>query len=926
MARIRILIAANAAQNGLAKSISDAGCDVAAAATSLKEALDACARGAADMALVDIRFGGDAASAQKAASLIEEKASIPVVFFAPEECACPATPSGAPGCADNPLRPGEAAGFVKFALYRRETEAALMESRRWLSATLKSIADAVIAVDRGGCVRLMNNVAEAVTGCAGNKCAGRFIDDVVEIKDEKTGRRIPNPVFSAMERNDMVRAPFDIILSTMGGRNVAVGCKATPIVKENGEVHGAVLAFWDVSEARLAQQALARSETKYRLLVENASSIIMRVDLSGNITFFNEFAQSFFGFGENEILGKNFITTLFPRESAPYSEAAAMLRRLAQGGESSLSFQSENLRRGGETASIAWTSRLIKLDNGGREILCVGADITSLKRAEYALAESENKYRSLFEDFLDAIYLADAGGALTEANHAFLDLFGYSEEQFRAGAHLRDIFISDSDLSAFLGEVETRGAVRNYEIKLRKSSGAVMDCLITSSLRPGRGAGFEGVLRDITEQKKAQRELEKARAELELRVQERTKELATANAELSAAYSELQDANLQLIQSEKMAALGRFSSGIAHEIKNPLGIILGGIEYLQIKDLVSIDFREDEFTGAKLPAVLLLRLAADGLAQSWPVENEKQAISALNEVLDSNSFYEKWSALGKTAPNREAQELVRLTAESRKQEFSSLLPVERSYVKFLNRYLLELAYPADCPHSPYSEVFLAMIKIKDATMRADTIVRNLLRFARPSEMQTERLAPESLIDYAINNIPAEEKNHVSFSADYERGLEVDVDRNQIIQVIINVLVNAAQAIPRRSEGRISVRTYKTSRPELSGKRLYCAMEIKDNGVGIRQQDMQRIFEPFFTTKIYNRTLESHPVETGIGPGSPGMTIRRVWRDVRHGQTQGTGLGLSVSKSIVNNHRGDMTLSSVEGEGTTVTVLLPLAQP
>ncbi|MDD2773443.1 MAG: PAS domain S-box protein [Elusimicrobiales bacterium] len=929
MARHKLLVAASseAIKNSVRQALERAGYFVAACVSSPEDAVAAGAE-RPELAVLDTALGGGPALAAAAAEEMLKRYSVPAVFFsasAQDLVSQDTLRTRSYGSVCNPARQADIVGLVRFALYRGEMENALVENRRWLSATLMSIADAVIAVDKDGVIKLLNGVAENLIGRPQGECVGKFVGDVVELADEKSGMRVPNPVFSAMEQREAVRSPQDIYLGAPGGRRIFVGCRAAPITRESGEVDGAVLVLWDVTSAKNAQEAIQRSEEKYRTLVESANSIILRMDLTGKITFFNEFAQEFFGYAEKDIVGKNFFDTVFARASKAGGAAAQMLGRLSDGPENSLSYESENIRRGGVPVWISWTNRVMRLGGNRREILCVGNDITSLRQAANALKESERKYRKLFGDFLDAIYIADRSGALIEANRAYLELFGYAAAP-GAGMHLRDIFEGAADLSAFLAEVKRKSAVRNYELRLKKKNGELIDCIMTSSLRldaAGRPAGFEGVLRDITSQKCAQQELERSRQELELRVQERTRDLARANEQLGSAYSELQEAHNQLIQSEKLAALGRFSSGIAHEIKNPLGIIMGGIEYLQIKDLVPAEFSQGEFSAPRAPAALAAGLAADGFLKSPPA-NDAQALAALNTLIGDTGFYDAWLGRNKSAQlGREAAELVRATEDLRKMDEDSLMPAELNAVRFLNRYLLEFSYPAQAPRSPNFDAFLTLIKIKDATTRADVIVRNLLKFARPSELKTARVSPRELIEYAINNIPMEEKNHVAFETSYEDGLFIDVDRNQITQVIINVLVNAAQAIPKRREGRVKIRARRAQPPGIARK-PFCAIEISDNGEGIKKEDLPRIFEPFYTTKIYNKSVESRRSPDEPEPDAPGKTVRRFWQDIRHGQAQGTGLGLSVSKSIINNHRGEMTLSSVEGEGTTVTITLPLA--
>ncbi len=281
-ARILVAISSQGDKNQLLHSIEQAGFAVVALARTHKDAVETCIREHPDLVLLDMFFCGAQASASVTAIELRQRCGVPCVFFADEDrlCVMDAGRQAQPyGSLSNPVRENDVVGLIKFALHRHEIETALMENRRWLSATLMGIADAVIAVDRDGIIKLMNNVAENITGRDTAKSIGLFVNEVVEIVDEKTSLRVPNPVFSAMDQNEMVRAPMDILLEHADGRRIPVGCKATPIVKENGEVDGAVLVFWDVSQAKITQQAIHQSETKYRTLVESANSIIMRMEI-----------------------------------------------------------------------------------------------------------------------------------------------------------------------------------------------------------------------------------------------------------------------------------------------------------------------------------------------------------------------------------------------------------------------------------------------------------------------------------------------------------------------------------------------------------------------------------------------------------------------------------------------------------------------
>jgi PAS domain S-box-containing protein len=145
-------------------------------------------------------------------------------------------------------------------------------------------------------------------------------------------------------------------------------------------------------ERELATQALKESEAKYRELVQNANSIILRIDVAGNVTFFNEFAQRFFGYAENEILGRNVVGTLMPETDTDDRNLAAVIKDIGQHPDQYVNTENENILRNGERVWIAWTNKPI-CDSEGRlkEILCVGNDITWRVRAEGLIIEQRVK-------------------------------------------------------------------------------------------------------------------------------------------------------------------------------------------------------------------------------------------------------------------------------------------------------------------------------------------------------------------------------------------------------------------------------------------------------------------------------------------------------------------------------------------------------
>ena len=207
-------------------------------------------------------------------------------------------------------------------------------------------------------------------------------------------------------------------------------------------------------------------------------------------------------------------------------------------------------------------------------ILSAQAAISIENARLYAtITKSERKFRSLFEDSNDAIFLTTKGGELLDVNRATLELFGYTAEEVAALPGER-LYVDKDGSRDFRDAIETLGAIRDYEVQLRKKDGTPIDCLLSAAtVRIGDDVAYQGIIRDVTERKRAARLLADYNRTLERTVEERTQEVRAKNVELSATLDKLKATQDQLILNEKMASLGTLSAGIAHELKNPLNFI-----------------------------------------------------------------------------------------------------------------------------------------------------------------------------------------------------------------------------------------------------------------------------------------------------------------------------------------------------------------
>jgi PAS domain S-box-containing protein len=147
-----------------------------------------------------------------------------------------------------------------------------------------------------------------------------------------------------------------------------------PILRKNGEMRwvdytAAVIDYLgakavlgtgiDITERKHAEEALRNSEEQYRMLVQSANSIILRMDTNGVVKFFNEFSQKFFGYAAEEILGRNVVGTIVPETDSSGRNLAEMIRDIGQRPDQYEFNQNENMRCNGERVWIAWTNKAI---------------------------------------------------------------------------------------------------------------------------------------------------------------------------------------------------------------------------------------------------------------------------------------------------------------------------------------------------------------------------------------------------------------------------------------------------------------------------------------------------------------------------------------------------------------------------------------
>jgi PAS domain S-box-containing protein len=309
------------------------------------------------------------------------------------------------------------------------------------------------------------------------------------------------------------QADTDLMLAGEGERHFRA--KLIPILLEDGG-QGSTVILMDQTPVRRAEKALRESEKKYRELVENANSIILKMDLSGKVTFFNEYAERFFGFSRDEILGRNVVGTIVPPTESSGRDLRLMIDRLLSRTEEYQSNENENITKDGRRVWIHWSNRTIEDEQGAPVgVLSIGSDITEHRRLDEQLRASEKRFRDLADLLPQPIFEADASGTLLFANRQAYLTFGYEPEELQGKVQVLDMIApedrrrAESSIRRML--LDGRHGKEEYTA-LRKDGSRFTIVDYSAPIRDGeRIVGFRGIAIDLTAQKKAESELRRER-------------------------------------------------------------------------------------------------------------------------------------------------------------------------------------------------------------------------------------------------------------------------------------------------------------------------------------------------------------------------------------------------------------------------------
>ena len=691
-----------------------------------------------------------------------------------------------------------------------------------------------------------------------------------------------------------------------------VNCSAAEIMDVASSHSFALIkrdSAWEViesAERKAALDALRASEKRYRLLTELTSDLVFRMPISPGGHLSLEWLTGAFeklsGYGAWEIGSSLSLERIIHEEDRPkFNEAVAAA---LTGRQSAI--EARYFSKGGELRwmKLYTVPEYHERANIIRAVVCRGHDITRRKSAEEKLRDQMVMMEGLVESLPGSFYVIDEDGRIVRWNGNLEKITGYSAAEIR-----------EMDPTGFFGPSErplirekmkeafTAGSTE-VEAQVLSKDGRTIPFLFRARLFHRDGKPFIiGIGIDITERWRADENERRLRAELEVKVEERTAELRDLFSRLKAS-------------EERLRALVETTNDWVWEIDSS-----AAYTYVSPKVMEILGYRPEEVLG-KTPFDLMPPEEAEKMKPIFSdIALSKKPFSLLENrnrhkdgsivvletsgapILDQAGNLLGYRGIDRDITKRKVREeererIQQQLIQSQKMEaigtlaggiahdFNNLMVVIR-----LNSNMALKKEENGANILPYLE------HINIAAERAENLTRQLLIFSRKQPTTISALNLNTKVENILSILKRIIGENITIKTDLEPKIRpIRADRVNVEQVIMNLVINARDALPKG--GIISIKTDNvvvsggdSLRAATLGAGAYVRITIEDDGVGINSDVIKRIFEPFFTTK----------------------------------GAHGTGLGLAVVHSIVKELRGWIDVESKPGAGSRFEIYLPAAE-
>ena len=694
----------------------------------------------------------------------------------------------------------------------------------------------------------------------------------------------------------------------------------------------------DEEKARLAE-LMAASEEKFRRLFETAQDGILLLDAdSGVITEANPFIAKLLGYTRAELVGKKLWEIGLFMDRAAGREAFRELQKKTTTRVENLPLETID----GRPRQVEFVSNLYRV---GRQkvIQCNIRDITERLRLEEAREQTKDYWQSLIENTSDLISVIDSKGVILYQNHAVERLLGYKPEE-TIGKNTAE-FVQADDMAHAWNVFETSVAMLGskypvIELRTRHKDGTWRIMETTGETRPNDAGGLEAVLssRDITERRQA---------EIERTTLLEIMQGHTLTEDMQEYLRFVHRAIARVILAENFyVILKNKNTGLFEEMYSVDEYDPPAPPSLLGKSISAHVFRSGK--PLLLTAARINELAARGeidkvgtTSRSWlgvPLITSRETIGvmAVQDYKKEDRYSEHdmdflasiAGQVGQIVERKQAEEEIRqlnadleerVEARSRELRRAQETLLRQEKLSVLGQLAGSVGHELRNPLSIINNAayYLRMIQpqadekvkeylgiIEHETRTADKIITDLLEFSRTKSVDKESVQVPALVRKVLERFPPPEEVTVTIHMPEDLP-GVDVDPQHLTQVLGNLVVNACQAMTSHgsatgvtSHGPATGVTSRGPATGLAGSGQLTitagrqgkevSIAVRDSGVGIPAENLGNLFEPLFTTK-----------------------------------PKGIGLGLAVSRKLMEANDGRIEVQTEPGKGSTFTVFLPV---
>jgi PAS domain S-box-containing protein len=650
---------------------------------------------------------------------------------------------------------------------------------------------------------------------------------------------------------DYITKPINFVLLTQRVRNHIALKERTDLIK-------------------VQRDLLKRHRTVFRATMDG----FWLTDTQGRLLEVNETYCQMSGYSEQELLSMR-VADLEDKETA--GETAAHIQKVFERGEDR--FESRHRRKDGTVFYVEVSVQLLPVDEG--QFVVFTRDITERKQADADLRFSENRYRAVVNSQTEFVNRYSQGGILTFVNDALCSYLGEKPEKVLGLSFFP--FVYEDDRDELIWSIETLNInhptyLSEYRLVLRDGTIRWHQWAHTAIFNSeGVIVEYQSVGRDVT----ARKHIEEALKESETRfryVMENIKNVAVQGYALDGTVLFWNRAAELLYGYTTEEALGA----------NLLDLIIP----VEMREGVIEAVRQMVESGEPIPAgELLLKRKDNSLV---PVFSNHTLIHPHGRAPEL--FCMDLDLTERTQIEEENIELMKQLQQSQKLESLGVLAggIAHDFNNILAIIVGNCFMAKQRPEVAEKHI----TTIEKASERAAELCRQMLAYAGKSKFIETQINSGALVDEMVNMLNATINQNVALKYHYTADIPLIVgDASQLRQIVMNLIINAAEAIGE-AQGEVLVTLAKKTIVEGHGDKdhlgkvipagLYVCLEVTDNGCGMDSETRHRIFEPFYTTKFTGR-----------------------------------GLGMSATLGIITAHKGALQLRSQEGLGTVFMIYLPV---